>query len=506
MEQTIVEQKKGRIPFAVPFIIGNEFSERFSFYGMRSILAIFLVNQFFNPHKIPGLTANANAQSSYYNHLFSTFVYFTPLLGAIMADWFFGKYRVIIIGSIIYTFGHFLLSVFDTSFNGFFSGLMVIALAAGCIKSCVSANVGDQFDHSNEHLMSGIYSWFYFSINAGSTVSIWLIPILYKNYGASVAFGVPGILMAIAAAIFFAGRKRYVRVPPGGIKKDNFITISFYWLGAAFSKKNKSVSAWQVTEQRYGKEKSDGIRAIWSVLSVFAFIPVFWALWDMNSSEWALQADRLNLHLFTIGTWKVNILPSQVQVMNAIFLLVLIPIFNYGIYPLVEKIGIKVTPLRKIGAGLFITGLSFAVIAVIQMGLEAGHQPSIWWQIFAFVILSAGEVMVSITGLEYAYTQSPPSIKSTMTGIWYMTYAVGTFFTTLISKNIADHGFFERFIGNEVRYFWFWVVVIMVFVVIFIFVSPFIKERKYLVDDTLAQGLNIQDDQTRMIHPDNPIV
>ncbi len=504
MEQTKAEIiKPPRIPKSVPFIIGNEFAERFSFYGMRSILAIFLVNQFFNPHHLDSLTVTAEARSNYYNHLFSTFVYFTPMLGALMADWFFGKYRLILFGSVIYTFGHFLLSIFDSSLNGFLTGLFVIAIAAGGIKSCVSANVGDQFDHTNESLMSKIYSMFYFSINAGSTISILLVPYLYKNFSASVAFGVPGILMGLATIIFFSGRKKYVRLPPSGIKKDNFITVSYYTFKHYLIKTDKGLTAWQLTEEKYGREKTNAIRSIWAVLAVFAFIPIFWGMWDMNSAEWALQAAKLNLNLGILG---LQLLPSQVQFVNAVLLLICIPVFNFGLYPLAEKIGIRVTPLRKIGTGLFITGLSFVVIALVQMSLQNGHQPSIWWQILAFVILSAGETMVSITGLEYAYTQSPPSMKSTMTGLWYLTYSVGTFFTTLISKNIADHGFFEGFIGNEVRYFWFWVIIMMVFVLIFIIVSPHIKERKYLADDLIGAGLHIQDDQTRPIHPDNPIV
>jgi POT family proton-dependent oligopeptide transporter len=138
--------------------------------------------------------------------MFSTLVYATPLLGAILADWFFGKYRVILIGSLIYTIGHFLLSMFDTNLAGFQTGLIIIAFSAGAIKSCVSANVGDQFDHSNQHLMSTIYSWFYFSINAGSMVSLFLIPLIYDKFGAAWAFGVPGILMASGHFNIFLGQ------------------------------------------------------------------------------------------------------------------------------------------------------------------------------------------------------------------------------------------------------------------------------------------------------------
>src|ERR1700722_2409361 len=148
---------KPRIPRSIPFIIGSEFSERLSFFGMRSILSIFLVTQFFNPHGLESLTVEANARSNAYTHAFSSLVYFTPLLGAILADRFFGKYRVILIGSIVYTLGHLLLSVFNRSLPGFTTGLIVLGFAAGCIKSCIPATVGDQFDHSNLRLMSRAY-------------------------------------------------------------------------------------------------------------------------------------------------------------------------------------------------------------------------------------------------------------------------------------------------------------------------------------------------------------
>jgi POT family proton-dependent oligopeptide transporter len=498
---TATKNTKIKIPRGVPFIIGNEFAERFSFYGMRSILAIFLVNQFFNPHHIAALNTVAEAKSNAINHAFSTLVYFSPLLGAILADWFFGKYRVILMGSIIYTVGHFVLSMFDKSLTGFELGLLVIAIAAGGIKSCVSANVGDQFDHKNQSLMSSIYGWFYFSINAGSTFSIYLIPIFYEKYGAAVAFGVPGILMAIATIIFFLGSKLYVKVPASGVKKDNFVFINFFVLSSYLSKKNTGKTAWQMADEKYGYKKTEAVKAVWNVMAVFAFIPIFWGMWDMNSAEWALQAAKLNLDM-GIGGW--HLLPSQVQVMNAIFLLLMIPIFNYGIYPLVRKLGLNVTPKGKIGAGLFFTALSFVVVAFTQMRLEAGQQPSIYWQILAFVFLSAGEVMVSITGLEYAYTQSPPSMKSTMTALWYFTYSIGTFFTTLVNVNISNGGVFSYFNGS--RYFWLFVGICFGFLILFIIVSPYIKEKSYLVDEHIGDGLSIQDDKTQEIHPDNPIV
>ncbi|RYE19383.1 MAG: hypothetical protein EOP42_29150, partial [Sphingobacteriaceae bacterium] len=146
---------------------------------------------------------------------------------------------------------------------------------------------------------------------------------------------------------------------------------------------------------------------------------------------------------------------------------------------------------------------SFVIIALLQTKIDQGLHPSVWWQVLAFFVLSAGEVMVSITGLEYAYTQSPPSMKSTMTAIWYITYSVGSFFNSVVTKSISENGMFSVFTGAS--FYWLFVAICFSFVIIFVLVSPRIKEKAYLVDK-IGDGLNIRNNQTQEIHPDNPIV
>lgn len=471
----IIPEKKGRIPKAVPYIVGNEAAERFSFYGMRSILSTFLVAQFFNPSLNPSLTAFAEAKSNEQVHIFVFVAYFMPLVGGILADWFLGKYVVIFYVSILYSIGHLILSLSTHDLNLFTLGLVVVAVSAGGIKSSVSANVGDQFDKSNEHLMSKVYGWFYFSINAGSVLSTILIPYLYKKYGADIAFGVPGILMVIATMMFWLGRKSYVRVPPSGMKKENFLFITGYYLYKLVSNRNGK-TVWEALAEKYSTEALDGVRAVYRVLMVFAFIPIFWAMWDQCLSEWVLQATKLDLNIFGL-----TFLPEQIQTVNPFFLLTLIPVFTYGVYPFIEKLGITVTPLRKIGAGLFLTGLSFVIIAIVQGGIDKGFHPSVWWQILAYLILSAGEVLVSITGLEYAYTQAPKSMKSTMSAIWLLTVALGNIFVAGVNGSIANKGFFSKFIGAD--YYWLFVGILSVFLVIYLLVSKRLPEKSYVLGD-----------------------
>ena len=468
----IVQPLKGRLPRAVPYIIGNEAAERFSFYGIRSILSTFLVAQFFNPAHNPALQTIAEARSNEQVHLFVTLAYFMPLLGGIAADWFFGKYKVILFVSIIYAFGNLTLALSTNNYGNFAIGLAIIATAAGGIKSCVSANVGDQFDESNQHLMSKVYGWFYFTINSGSVLSTILIPVIYNKVGPRLAFGLPGILMCVATIIFWMGRKKYVRVPPTGIKKENFLVISLYALKKMFSRK-KGQSVWQAVKEKYSPSAIDAVQAVYRIILVFAFTPIFWAMWDQNLAEWVLQATKLDRHIF-----GYELFPEQVQTFNPIFLVSMIPVFTYIIYPFFEKIGLKPTALRKIGAGLFLTGICFIIIALLQDKIDKGQHPTVWWQILAYFILSGAEILVSITCLEYAYTQSPPSMKSTMSASYLLTISGGNYFTSRVNRSIAEKGFFSKFVGAD--YFWLFIGILACFLLLYLLVARRLPEKSYV--------------------------
>ncbi|MES2330934.1 MAG: MFS transporter [Bacteroidota bacterium] len=480
IESTI---KKSGMPRSIPFIIGNEIAERFSFYGLRSIMVTYMAIAFFNPTLNPALTVEADAKANAMSHMFVSLAYFMPLVGAIMADWFFGKYRVILIVSILYTFGHFVLSVSGSSYPIFATGLIVIACCAGGIKSCVSANMGDQFDKSNEHLIPKAYGWFYMAINLGGTLAPLAIPELKKHFGPEIAFGVPGLLMALATIIFWSGRKKYKRAAPAGIKKENFFSISVYALRKSFKRK-PGQKLWEAVGEKYSAKSIDGIKAVYRILAVFAFTPIFWALWDQNLSEWVLQATRLDLTL--IG--GITILPEQINFVNPLFVVLLIPVFTSFLFPFLEKRGIKATPLRRIGTGLVVIALSFVIIALIQQDIDAGGKPSVWWQILAYVLLAASEILVSVTCLEYAYTHAPKSMKSTMSALYLLGISLGNLLDGLINNNIANKGFFSQFTGA--KYYWLFIGILTASFILFLLISKNLREKSYVGVEDEAEALS----------------
>src|ERR1700689_470756 len=199
------------MPPGIPYIVGNEAAERFSFYGMRAILVVFMTQ--YLRDRTGALAPMSENDANKWYHIFVASNYFFPIFGAILADSIWGKYRTIFWLSIVYCFGHFALALDDTRL-GLSLGLCLIAIGSGGIKPCVSSNVGDQFTAVNQHLISRAFGWFYFSINSGSFISILLIPWLLQHYSSKVAFAVPGILMALATVIFWLGRRKFVQIAP----------------------------------------------------------------------------------------------------------------------------------------------------------------------------------------------------------------------------------------------------------------------------------------------------
>lgn len=433
-------------PKAVPFIIGNEVAERFSYYGMRAILPTFLVAQFFNPTHLPALDAGAEARANDLVHSFAALGYALPVLGALLADWVLGKYRVILYLSVLYCGGHALLAFFADDLAGFRLGLLLVAVGMGGIKSSVTANLGDQFDARTAHLLPKAYGWFQLSIDVGAALSTALIPELYARAGAAVAFGVPGLLMGAAALTFWLGRRRYVRVPPTGLRAGLRQT-----LGAG-----------------------EGRAALRRVGVVFLFVPVLWALYDQSVSEWVLQAAHLNRELWPGYAPR----PEQLQILGIVLGIGLNPLLTYRIYPALARRGVRATPLRRMGVGMVLVALAMVIIAGVQHQLDVGGSPSVWWQVLAYLVVAGGTLMVAVTGLEYAYTHSPPALKSLTTALWLLTIAGGNFFLALMNNSIAAGGFFARFQGAS--YYWFFVGLMGVNVTLFAWVAARMPEKIYV--------------------------
>ncbi len=391
---------RDRFPPQVWFLAWNEAAERFSYYGMASILAL---------HMVRHLGFRENEAIAGYQ-LFTAAVYLTPIAGAILADRLWGRFHTILWLSFGYVAGHAVLAFWEGR-AGLLVGLTLISVGAGGLKPCASAFAGDQIPPGRESLVARLYDLYYWMINLGSTASTLVVPLLFERGNARLAFGVPGIAMAVALVVFWAGRRRYVRVPPGPPPASSA-----------------------------GAERTS--RIVLRVAAVFAPVLGFWALFFQYGSSWTLQADKMRRDVLGF-----EIPAGSVGTLDAALVLLLIPLFAIVVFPALERRGVRVSALRKMTAGMFVMVLSFVAAAAVQAALEAGLAPHVAWQVPQYVFLAVGEVLVSVTALEFAYSQAPPHLKSVIMAMWYLTIWAGSLLTAAVAwlnrfQGVAFFGFF----------------------------------------------------------------
>uniref|UniRef100_A0A1A7XL39 Solute carrier family 15 (H+/peptide transporter), member 2 n=3 Tax=Iconisemion striatum TaxID=60296 RepID=A0A1A7XL39_9TELE len=359
-------------PLSICFIVVNEFCERFSYYGMKAVLTLYFLSY---------LKWDKDLSTAVY-HAFSGLCYFTPILGALIADSWLGKFKTIIYLSIVYVIGHVVKSVGaiptvgnkDVHIALSMLGLILIALGTGGIKPCVAAFGGDQFDEENMKQRQKFFSIFYMSINAGSLLSTLITPVLrggVKCFGEdcyALAFGVPAALMMVALVVFIFGSSLYKKNPPQGnilLQVCNCIgyAIKNRWKSSNTNPKRKHWLDW--AEDKYSKRLIEEIRMVLRVLVLYIPLPMFWALFDQQGSRWTLQATRMNLafgETFTIQ-------PDQMQMMNALMILLFVPIFDLIIYPLVGLCRVNITPLRKMATGMIFAALAFGAATLVEVNV-----------------------------------------------------------------------------------------------------------------------------------------
>ena len=480
------------LPGQIRYIIGNEACERFSFYGMRNILVEFLAASVLLA-ALPILDRQGYAKDIF--HTFVIGVYFFPLLGGWLSDRFFGKYNTVLWFSLVYCAGHACLAMFEDSRSGFFTGLFLIALGSGGIKPLVVSFVVDQFDQTNKSRARVVFDAFYWIINFGSFFASLLMPLVLRNWGAAWAFGIPGLLMFIATLIFWLGRKQYVNVPPSGPHPDSFLSVVKTALthgapgvgsliaGAAITVAGLMLALWatgapiwpagwgfvitaclalgtliggvgwgaslQLDRARDSHPEAaiEGVRAVLRILVVFALVTPFWSLFDQKASTWVLQGGEMVMPTFAslpdgiaafLRGWFAS--PSQMQALNPLFVMMLIPFNNLVLYPALRRLGFNPTPLRRMGWGIAFSAVAWVLAGVIQLQLDTGASLSIGWQTWPYLLLTFGEVLVSATALEFAYSQAPHAMKGVIMAFWYLTSTFGGLWVLLTNATVRHPG------------------------------------------------------------------
>ncbi|XP_041055768.1 solute carrier family 15 member 1-like [Carcharodon carcharias] len=409
-------------PISIFFIVVNEFCERFSYYGMRAVLVLYF--RYF-------LRWDEDLATAIY-HTFVALCYLTPILGAIIADSWLGKFKTIIYLSIVYTIGQLVISISsiadlsDGNNDGHpnnlslhvalaMIGLILIAFGTGGIKPCVSAFGGDQFEDHQEKERGRFFSIFYLSINAGSLISTVVTPILRGQKCGHVpqacyplAFGVPAALMAIALIVFIGGSSLYQKSTPKGnvilqVSKCIWFAIKnrFRHRSKQYAKREHFMD-W--ASEKYDERLIAQVKMVLKVLFLYLPLPMFWALFDQQGSRWTFQATTMN------GNFGgIDIQPDQMQTVNPILILILVPLVDAVVYPLIAKCNFNFTPLRKMTVGMFLAALAFVAAALVQIQIDKTLPtfPTSQQSQIKFLNLGVSAVKVTLDGDPKSHSLSP---------------------------------------------------------------------------------------------------
>jgi len=478
-------------PTRVLAILLTETAERFAYYGFRAILTLYLTER---------LQFTSSQAISVYAYT-TSFAYFTPLLGAAMADAYWGRYRTIVVFGSIYAVGISVLTLAafygddaDAGSKGVvsllsFTGLFLICIGTGGIKPCVSAFGADQISSSSaalstcsdddgaassEEEIQNFFAWFYFGINVGSLLSFIIIPIVKAEYGFGVAFLLPAVFIVFAMLGFVSKRDQYVIFSPGSEKGQTqtnsrgFVNILRILMETAnrslihsqnsakdgddeeppttglsnlqFGGTSLMSQSIPSNNNKFTKEEFRDAQSALVVMPVLLAISPFWMLYDQQGSVWLLQASKMNLH---------GLQPEQVQVLNPLFIMILVPLFDQKIYPWLRQRGISNAHLDRMSCGMCISALAFYMSAFLEGVVEKSYAQalshgegnasiSVAWQIPQMFIISVAEILVSVTGLEFAYASSPTSMKSLIMAAFLMTTSIGDFFAGVLYSSLSN--------------------------------------------------------------------
>jgi POT family proton-dependent oligopeptide transporter len=239
-----------------------------------------------------------------------------------------------------------------------------------------------------------------------------------------VVFAV-GVVLAVAAL--------------GWLLRDDFVIAVLLALGLLFGFGGVGASM-QLARARatHPAEAVEGVRAVLRILIVFALVTPFWSLFDQKASTWVIQGGAMTMpDTWWWPGWLVKA-PAQMQALNPLLVMLLIPFNNLVVFPALRSMGVAVTSLRRMGAGIAFAGLAWIVAGILQLAIDGGSAVSLAWQIAPYVLLTLGEVLVSATGLEFAYSQAPASMKGAIMSFWALSVSYGNLWVLITDAAVRN--------------------------------------------------------------------
>jgi POT family proton-dependent oligopeptide transporter len=480
------------IPWNAYLIAVVELSERFSYYGSTVVFTNF-IQRGLPPHSTTGATHSATTgqagalgmgqRASTGLGTFNSFwVYVTPLIGAYIADTYWGRYKTICVSVAIALFGHFLLIISSIppvikdnhgALAAFVIAIIIMGCGTGGFKSNISPLVAEQYRRhkcfiktlpSGERVVvdptltaSRIYMYFYLFINIGALIGQISMVYAEKFVGFYLAFTLPTVVFLLSPIVLWVGRNSYIKSPPSGsvlarsmrvlglASKGRWsanpitcwknFTAPDFWEQAKPSHvvANGGVKPhWMTFDDQWVDEVKRGFKAC----AVFIWFPIYWLTYNQLNNNLTSQA----------ATMTTNGLPNDVlSNLDPFALIILIPICDLLIYPALRRAKIRFTPLKRICLGFFTGSAAMIWATVVQVYIyrtnPCGNQAStcvdgdgnplvsplnVWIQSGSYILIAISEIFASITGLEYAFTKAPKSMRSLVMSVFLFQNALAS--------------------------------------------------------------------------------
>lgn len=431
----------------------TEMWERFSYYGMRALLTIFLVSEIADG----GWGWDRESALQLYGW-YTGLVYLTPIFGGFLADRIFGYRNAVLLGALLMTLGHAAMAMETT--NAFYAGLGLLILGNGFFKPNISSMVGQLYS-DDQHKKDGAYTIFYMGINAGAFLGILLCGFIGEQVSWSYGFGLAGVFMALGMVMFFLGQSIFGEVgkksfqPVATVADENLTTTEssenvardrltvvavlsfftiFFWM--AFEQAGGSMS---IFAKDYTSRVLTGNSALWffianTLLTIAPLAIVTYVLLKLFGKTFsAIPFSNVSIGLSFILVWaiaiwmlagqyeaqksKTEIPASWFGILNSFFIIAFAPLFSK-----VWASRFNPSAPVKFAIGLVLLGLGFGVLAIGSSGIEKGAATaavSIWWLIGAYFLHTLGELCVSPVGLSYVSKLTPTKLVGLMFGIWF---------------------------------------------------------------------------------------
>ena len=391
----------------------TEMWERFSYYGMRSLLVLYMVNHLLvDPARAETVIGYAtlhailvqvfgdlNVQqiSSQIYGLYTMFVYLTPLFGGILADKYLGQHKTVYLGGIFFIIGHFLMAIESM----FIIAMIFLFIGNGCFKPNISTQVGNCYADDDPR-RDRAYLIFYQGINLGAFLSPLVCGTLGQVWGWHYGFGAAGVGMVLGLIV--------------------------YHFGSHLVPKEKSKVYAALTEVENRKLTTKEWYAVWSIVAFCFLALVFWAIYEQQGNTLQLWADEKTAWPVIFG---FGIPSTWFQSFNPVMIIAFVPLMNM-IWAWQARKGKEPSSLTKMGIGCFLCGAAYLVMIAAAHAAPEAEKASVMWLAGTVFIFTLGEMYLSPIGLSLVTKVSPKPVVSTMMGVWFASSALGNYGTGLL--------------------------------------------------------------------------